>query len=111
MDSRDDAGFLRHLPAEAENRKAKRLLVLYFINAALFIVAHRFPEAANAVVEGAKSILFSSAPYAEGGLALLVMLFVWVSPFVVVGFLVWLFIDVLAGATASKIERRQKDRQ
>jgi hypothetical protein len=95
----------------AKDRKAKRLLVLYFINAAVFIVAHRFPEAANAVLGGAKSIFLVSAPYAEGGLALFVMLFIWVSPFVVIGFLVWLFIDVMAGATASKIERRQRDRQ
>jgi hypothetical protein len=95
----------------AQDRKAKRLLVIYFVNAAVFLIAHRFPEAANVVVEGAKSLLLSSAPYAEGSLALLVMLFIWVSPFVVIGFLVWLFIDVLAGAVASKIERKQRDRQ
>lgn len=38
-----------------ENRKAKRLLVVYFINAALCGLAVRFPEAANAVFDGAKS--------------------------------------------------------
>lgn len=94
----------------AENKKAKRVIVAYFVNAALCGVALRFPAAADAVFNGIKAFFVSSNPYTQGGLALAFAVFVWASPFVVIGGLIWLAFSLLASMTASEIERRQKKR-
>jgi hypothetical protein len=94
-----------------KDKKAKRLIVVYFINAALCGLAFRFPVAAGAVFNGVKAFFVSSTPYAEGALALAFVVFVWASPFVVIGGLIWLAFSLLASMTASEIERRQKKRQ
>lgn len=90
------------------NKKAKRLLFAYFINAALCGLAFEFPAGADAVFKGIQAFFVSSIPYAEGGLALAFLVFVWASPFVVIGVLVWLAFSLLAGMTASEIERQKK---
>jgi len=95
----------------ATDRKAKSLLVVYFINAALFGLARAYPAAADAAFQAIKGVLLTSAPYAEGGVAVIVLGLIWLSPAIVGGFIVWLLIDAISSATASKIRAGQKDRQ
>lgn len=49
-----------------------------------------------------------ATPYGEGALALAWLAFVWVSPFVVIWFVVSAVINVFASEAANQIERRQK---
>jgi len=84
----------------AENAKAKRTLVIYFINAALCGVAYHFPDAAGTVLNVVRTALVASAPYAEGSVALLLVILIRLSPVIVVGFIVWLLLDALSGGRA-----------
>lgn len=95
----------------AEDPKAKRMLIAYFVNATLCGLAFRFPDGAHVVRDAIKAAFVSSTPYAEGGLALILLALIWLSPFIVIGFIVWLLIDVISSATASKVQRKLKDRQ
>jgi hypothetical protein len=47
----------------------------------------------------------------EGLSGLALALFVWASPVVVVGFIIWLIIKVFAGAVASEVVRKQSEKQ
>jgi len=42
----------------------------------------------------------ASAPYAEGSVALLLVILIRLSPVIVVGFIIWLLIDALSGGRA-----------
>jgi hypothetical protein len=92
----------------AKDKKGIRVLIAYFLNAALWVFASEFPASAHAVFESVKAAFVSSSPYADLGAGLAYLTFVWVSPFVVVGFIVWLILSTLAGMTASEVARRQR---
>lgn len=46
-----------------------------------------------------------------GVLSIALGLFIWASPIVVIGFLIWLAIKVFAGAVASEVVRKQSGKQ
>ena len=89
------------------DKKARRLLIASFVNAALYGFAYQFPTTADAIFKGMKTAFVSSTPYAEGTLALGFVIFVWVSPVIVIGTIVWLAFSLLASMTASEVQRRQ----
>jgi hypothetical protein len=66
--------------------------------------------AIGCIVAGANNIPFPTNT-AEGGVALATALFIWVSPVVVVGFIIWLLIKMFAGAVASEVVRKQNEKQ
>lgn len=90
------------------NKKTRRLLIAYVANAGLYGFAYQFPTTADALFKGMKAAFVSSTPYAEGTLALGYLVFVWVSPVIVIGAIVWMAFSLLASMTASEIQRRQK---
>ena len=102
-----DKGAARAVDRRAPSN-ADRVLIASFINAGLWGFAYCFPEAADAVLQAARTAFASSTPYAEGTLALTFMVFVWVSPVIVIGGIVWLAFSLLASMTASEVQRRQQ---
>ena len=89
-----------------DRQKRKAVIFAYFVNAVVCGLAFAFPDREATVFNAIHSAFVSSRPYAEGGLALAFLAFVWLSPVVVMGFLFWLVIDAFSSVTAAKIKRR-----
>jgi hypothetical protein len=66
--------------------------------------------AIGCVVAGANNVSFP-ADTTGGVLSIALALFVWASPFIVIGFLIWVAIKVFAGAVASEVVRKQSGKQ
>jgi hypothetical protein len=89
-----------------DEMKSRKKLVLTALCFGVLLVVY------NAYYPGTISSMFDVAtPYGEGALALALLAFVWVSPFVVIWFFVSGVTKLFASETANEIERRQKGRR
>jgi hypothetical protein len=64
----------------------------------------------GSLAAGANNLPFP-ADTTEGLLSIALTLFVWASPVVVVGFIIWLIIKVFAGTVASEVVRKQSEKR
>lgn len=82
----------------------KLTLVVIGSGIASLVFAAHYPKISDA-------ILSAVTTYTGGAIALAVVVFVWLSPVIVIGFIAWLLIDAISGVTASKVQRRLRDGQ